>query len=179
LNKALEVAESIEDKGYKEWDLNGIALAMARLGEKTRATEILNKALAVAESIEDKGDKVRALDEIANAMAQVGDFDRALTVAEMIEAFSIKVGTLSNLSQATAKLEEKEKAVNKLNKTLPIWIAEVALKQSADRDYMFQVLVEMVGLYVKAAPIASIDRGQTLWKIYEAILEVDGWWSME
>jgi hypothetical protein len=30
-----------------------------------------------------------------------------------------------------------------------------------------------------ASFIAYMDKGKTLWKIYEVIKEVDGWWSME
>jgi hypothetical protein len=29
-----------------------------------------------------------------------------------------------------------------------------------------------------AATLAALDRGQTLWRIYEAVIEIDSWWGV-
>ncbi|MBO8183487.1 MAG: tetratricopeptide repeat protein [Archaeoglobus sp.] len=83
-DKALEVAEKIEDSYAKSWTLSSIAKACAEVGELGKALEVIDKALEVAEEIEDSYFKSWTLSSIAKACAEIGEFDKALEIAKEI-----------------------------------------------------------------------------------------------
>jgi hypothetical protein len=83
--RALKVAERIEEAWERAWALRGIAVEMTKAG-------MVDQALKVAEGIEGARGGQRALKGIAEEMAKAGMedwakevFDQALKVAEGIE----------------------------------------------------------------------------------------------
>jgi len=197
-NQAFITDEKIEEEYFKM--LSEITRVMAQLGEKEKATEIAKRAVKVAEKIEDGYLKTEALNKIANAMAQLGEFGKALTMAKKIEKEVFKV-EVSEIVGVMAQLGEKKEVteiarrvqipamLNDVYKnmrvridTSELWVEYMSPEQrlsfikdrfaAAQNFGLEKVLNE---LEYSASFIASIDDGQTLWKIYEAVVEVDDW----
>ncbi|MEM1831241.1 MAG: hypothetical protein QXJ97_06910, partial [Desulfurococcaceae archaeon] len=70
INKALEVAERIEDAYCRSRALSDIAKALAEIGD-------IDKALEVAERIKNNYFRSGALTNIAKVLAEIGDIDKA------------------------------------------------------------------------------------------------------
>ena len=143
-----------------------MAQAMAQAGDK----EGLHRALAAAEAIQDKRSKASALSGVAQAMAQAGDkaaaievASQALAAAEAIQDERSKASGLSDVAQAIGWTGQEMKA-------LQVFLNAFRTSRLAGRQGIFEVLES------GANRLAAIDKGQTLWKISEAIQEVDGWW---
>ncbi|KPQ42318.1 MAG: hypothetical protein MPEBLZ_03142 [Candidatus Methanoperedens nitroreducens] len=167
LSRVLAAAESIEQRFSKAEALSSVAQAMAQSGEKAKAVEIANKALTVA--VESDSFGAQALSSVAEAMAQVGEKDglnRVLAAAETIEYKHEKAEALGGIAEAIVQAGEFEQAFS-------IWRDELALVQSAGRDQVFRAIEKGASL------IAARDQGHTLWKIYEAIVEIEGWWDTQ
>jgi hypothetical protein len=99
-------------------------------------------------------------------MAQAGDkegLNRAFAAVEAIQDERAKSSALSDVAQAMVQAGQYTMALQVLRNAF--WTSRLA-----GRERMFSVLESGAGL------LAEIDKGQTLWKIYEAIQEVDGWW---
>jgi hypothetical protein len=101
------------------------------------------------------------LPEEANAAVQ-----QALTTAETIEDEAYKARGLSKVVQALTQTGQSERTWQ----ILPIVFATARL---ARRETVFEVLQNV------ATTLAVINQGQTLWRVYQAVMGVEGWWSSQ
>ena len=73
---------------------------------------------------------------------------------------------LSGVANVFAQDGQQERALATLRQAL-------ATARLAGRQSVFEVLES------GAAMLARIDRGKSLWRIWEAVLEVDSWWAAD
>jgi tetratricopeptide (TPR) repeat protein len=203
LGRELAVAHTIEDEFRRGEALKGVVLAMVQLGDN----EALDKALAVTEEIRYEIDRTDALLEVARSLAKAGDRERAIEVlnqslstAQTISDESLRASRLIKVCEVLAQLGNKEA----LDRVLAVaeaikdeeYRAEVlgevawALTQTgnfkrgseafrlafntarlAGQDKVFDVL----GHQLRA--LGATGQWQTFWDMYEAMNEVEGWWS--
>ncbi|MCL4301570.1 MAG: hypothetical protein KJ077_38070 [Anaerolineae bacterium] len=166
LDQAVQVAESIEHERWKAEALSGVAQALARAGEKERAVQ-------VAEAIEHEGWKAKTLSGVAQALARAGEKERALVianqavqVAEAIEDEVLKAVALSGVAQALAQAGGSMPVQQ-------IWRDVFATARLAGRKRIFETLQD------STMALVALDQGETLWQVYQAVMEVEGWWGTE
>jgi tetratricopeptide (TPR) repeat protein len=195
--RVLGTANAIEDEMAEIFVLSGLVQALEELGERDEAVKVANQALALAEAIETGlsrskeadamgmfvqdlaqmlGDEfglffgqfgeADVLSRLAQALAQVDRLDQALVVAEAIPDQRVRVFALTGLAQRANQMEHQELALQVLQ-------AAFTAARLVSRESVFQVLEQ------GASALADIDRGQTLWRVYEAVLEVESWWAMQ
>ena len=172
LNRALAIAEAIEEDVAKAPALSGIALAWAKAGEKEKAIEVANSALKAANESREEKVKVLVRSWLAQLWAEAGEKDRAieasnqaLAAAEVIEEPADKAVAVSVAAQALAQIEQRERALQVLQTAF-------TTSQQASRYYVFRVLEE------STAALAALDQGETLWNLYQVVREIDGWWDL-
>ena len=102
----------------------------------------------------------------ARALAYTGRLDEALEIAESIVYKEDKAIALSSISQALTYIGQQEQALDVLQTAF-------TTARLAGRKYVFGVLER------GAATLKAIDQGLTLWRVYEAVLEVDSWWKTQ
>jgi len=139
-----------------------VTQALARAGEWDRA-------LAAAEAIGDAraGDRVKALSGVARALAGAGEQEkstevarRALAAAEVIGDAWAKAEALCAMAQPMAQAGQG------------LLGDAFTTARLAGRESVFNTLEH------GATALAALDRGQTLWRIYEAVMEVESWWGV-
>jgi tetratricopeptide (TPR) repeat protein len=163
LNRALGVAETIQNDGIKASALMHVAEAMGQKGDK----EGLNRTLAVAQAIQDDKDKTSVLSAVARAMGESGDkesLNRAMAAAEAIQDEGYRTRVLNVVAHAMAQAGEYNKALQVLKEAF--WIS-----RRSGREGVFKALESGAGV------LAFMGRGDTLRQVYEALQEVDSWWS--
>jgi len=166
---AMAAVEKIEDSYHKAEALREVAVAMAQLGK-------FEIALEVADKIKEEAYKAHTLIKIAMVLAQVGSnakaeeiMNNALSIAEKITNNILE----SYYSQAIQEIMRIAKNEQFFDNAMSIFGDKFALLQFGGRNEVFRRLVTGVPL------ITAWDKsGQTLWKVYRAIEEVDGWWDV-
>lgn len=190
-NQALSIADTVEEtiEDFIQGDdfflfltkvylLASIAVVLARAGDTSKAVEVANRALAAMHRYERDigmigeqehsigmiGEQEHSLVLIAEALAEAGKFDEALAALEMIRSERGKGDALSTVTPILLQSDHRERA-------LSAWVAQFSKARLASRD----VFLDTLG---KAASfISALDQGQTLWNIYKAVVEVEGWWE--
>jgi hypothetical protein len=165
-NQGLAVADIIGIVDWKAMALNMVAEELIHAEKIEMAVEVANRAHVVGNMSDDIYSKAKVFSRIAEVFARAGEFDQALGIAESIEPEVDKVHTLMRVAHVLARDGNHEKALSILNTRL-------SKTEFTDRQVVFTALGS------GASFIAYMDKGKTLWKIYEVIKEVDGWWSME
>jgi hypothetical protein len=127
---------------------------------------VAGRALAAAEVIQDEGNLRLALGEVSQALVQAGDkegLDRALTAAEAIQSQRYRAEALGGVMKAFVMIGQNERVLRAL-----------CLSLDAARRTGYSNVFEVVE---QAADwLVTLDNGDTLMKIYQAIEEVDSWW---
>jgi len=157
-DKALRVAKSIEKKSDRATALSEVSQILIREGQ-------YDQALSVAKVIANEETEAAILSSAAQALAQMGQIDRALVVTDMIKPKRDKGITLSLIAQVLNLAGQNEQAMNVTQATL-------AAARPTGRETVFEVMGYLTGI------LGSINEGQTLWRVYEAIQEIDGWWGI-
>jgi tetratricopeptide (TPR) repeat protein len=102
-DRALNVAEGIQEARERAEALMAIAEAMARTGMTQQAQEAFHRALRTAEAIEVAGERAEALGAIAEAMARAGMWEQALQTAKAIEEAGERAEALGAIAEAMAR----------------------------------------------------------------------------
>jgi hypothetical protein len=155
---------------------------MALAGQKTKAVKIVNQALTASEIHSDAEGKAQVFSRVAQALAQAGQqgqaeaaADRALATAELVEQVRVvgnttsypKQGTLSEISLVLAQAGLYRQA-------LAAWRTGLA----GARGTKYLSRWEVFDALGTGAPLlAALDRGQTLWKLYQAVMAIESWWG--
>src|SRR5262249_12757522 len=112
-----------------------------------------------------------ALRGVAGAFARVGENERAaevavqaLAAAEMIEDTSTRAEALADVSRALTQAGQQEQA-------LEVVQTAFTTARLVGRASLF------TGLECAVSTLAAIDHGQTLWRVYEAVQEIESWWN--
>ncbi|MDY6941245.1 MAG: tetratricopeptide repeat protein, partial [Cyanobacteriota bacterium] len=173
LEKALTLAESIDDPNSQSSALSAIAEAYGQLEQDEVAVGVLEKALTLAESIDNPNSQSSALIAIAWVYGQLekaeeaaGILEKALTLAESIDDPNSQSSALRAIAGTTGQLEKAEVAAGILEKALTL--AESinnpnsqsnALSAIAGATGQLEQDEEAVGVLEKALTLAeSIDN---------------------
>ncbi len=84
--------------------------------------------------------------------------------ASLWASFCVNAGVSSVLAGALAGTGQAQLALNTCLEAL-------RAAQVVGRDAVFRVLEQAV------PALATIERGQALWRVYETVMEVEGWWG--
>jgi len=132
----------------------------------------LDTALVVAEKIEDEDDKVKVLEQIIEALAKLNEKNKAIEIANRVLTVAVTIKDENSKSNMLGRVGETMAHLWQPEQKLFIMRKDLVMAQKAG-------LHEVLNKIGNWAPfIAFIEpEGQILWKIYEAITEIDGWWS--
>lgn len=203
-NRMLMLAKDVEVKDIHDWlwiisTLNEIAQTLARAGDKERATYFAKQALAMTEAV--KNDELDAftLSDVAESLVQVGEFDHALAIMDAIEDKQEKAYIFSEVVQALIRGREFDQVLTVsdaigIEKVKAPVLGEIAhalawkgqLAQVQQILCMAFITARLSGrsnafetLQRSTMALAALDQGETLWRVYEAVMEVEGWWGVE
>jgi len=170
VNQVLAIIEMIEDKQSRAYVLSELVEQVLSVLVQTGQVA---QALQVAQMIEDPYAKAKALIKMAPALAQAGQIDQILKLVETIKSEDWKmggeggkVGVLSRIGQALTEVGQQKQALHVLRTAF-------ARARHTGREGIFDVLK------YAAVTLGAIDEGQTLWRVYETLQEVDNWWGTQ
>jgi hypothetical protein len=171
-DQAVTTAETIHDERMRAGVLSSVAQALVESGGLEEARRVASEALATAQTIADEGARAEVLSRVAQAWVESGRQEQADTVAsvalraaEMITGQQASAPILTRVAQTLALAGEPGAA-------LQMWEPLLLGAQARDRQDVFGVLAG-------GAPIiAAADGGLTLWRLYEAVVDIESWWTM-
>ncbi len=155
---------------YNEYDMPA---SMARRERRDAVVQVARNlgqagewetALEAVDVLDRAPYRAEALRAVAEGLAMGGWPDRAVEVARGISDEGQRVDALRDAARALDETGNAEGA-------LEVW--QMALQEArwVGCEAVFQVLSGGASL------IARLDRGQTLWRGFEAVREVEGWWE--
>ena len=89
-----------------------------------------------------------------------------MVAAETIEGHAGKAVALGDISQVLAELDQHEEAQQTL-------VAAFNNARQTSRSQVFEVLEK------GASTLSTRSQHETLWNLYQAVQEVDGWWEFK
>ena len=140
--KALEVAETIEDDNYRPRALAEAAVGYAKAGHKRKADEILIQALDEVKSVRSPYSQASVMADIARKYLEMNQYDAALEVAISMRDDYNKPRSLAEIAAKFGEKGKKEKAAEIFTQALRVasiiednfyksWaLAEIAVKYS-------------------------------------------------
>ncbi len=166
--KALEVAESIEDDNYKPRALAAAAIGYAKAGHKTKADEILVRALDEVKSIRSPYSQASVMADIARRYLELGQYDTALGVAVSMRDDYNKPRSFAEIAAAFAKKGNKEKAAEIFTQALE-WASTIE-----DNFYKSWALAEIAVKYSEVEMKADEAAKDVLEKIVKDTIGTSG-----
>jgi len=171
---ALKACDSINDISCKTRATANAALFSVDEGNKDKTIEIVNQLLKYAES---NGlhpqTKFRALESVGQALTQVGEINRALELAEKTKGEyrdEERMHIINGIAYGLANASQYKQAVS-------LWGGEL-IKYYSNGIFDHYVRQVIPGIISDAFPfIKCIDNEETIWKIYEELVEVESWWA--
>ena len=115
LDKAIEIADKVEDKIALSMALADIASALARRGAVERALHLFKQASHMANEERDEDWTPTALEKIGETMVRAGLVDEAVSIADEVD-IAFRPYMLTDIAEALIERGEKEKAIRALNK---------------------------------------------------------------
>lgn len=165
LNLALKTIAEMSEEQKKGNALLAVANALAKAGE-------LNLALKALKKITDEEQQAEALLMVAQSLIGVENREcediaksRVLEEAVMMINNHVSEDVLNTLTQVILHAGQPVKAQQ-------IWCDNFIMARLSGRDEVF------VTLSHSAAILAAFDLGETLWQVYEAIVETEEWWTL-
>lgn len=161
--QALAAAEAITDLETRTEAICEVARALAKVGDTEGAARAAKLALTKAGLADDVFYRGRVIPDIGHALILANEFDLAEKVAAEIRNDWNKTLHLSSLSAVLMKAGQHRHALDVLRKAF-------VTARHTGREGVFQVLES------GSLTLAAIDQGDTLWKVYKTLKEVDSWW---
>ena len=165
----MAMARVLGQRTYALDTIADVVQAFVKVGDETG---IDRAATLVAESDEPVNIKAYLLSDMADILALAGKSERAasltrqaLAMAETIQEEGPRSKGLGAIAASLDRLGLHQQANSILRSAF-------TTSRFAGRDSVFVVLQH------RAAMLGSHDSGRTLWQVYEAIREVDGWWDV-
>jgi tetratricopeptide (TPR) repeat protein len=165
LDDLLLAADSIPDDRFKPIAINGVARASARLGDYQR----LNKAIIAADQLQYDTQKAEAFEGLAAISTETTDiagFNLLLTAIRRLESDWTRIKAVGAAADALS-------IMGKYDRLTVLWCSEFERIKSSGREAIFYLLS------VAASSLALIDNGQLLSRIYQEIIDVERWWSLD
>jgi tetratricopeptide (TPR) repeat protein len=155
---------------YNEYDMPASMARRRRRDAVVRVARDLGQAgdgetaLKAVDVLDRAQFRAEALHAVAEGLALGGWPDHAVEIARGISYEDERVAALRYVARALDEIGNPSGA-------LEVW--QVALQEArwVGCEAIFQVLSS------GAALIARMDRGRTLWRVFEAVREVEGWWE--
>lgn len=160
------------DAGYgKIFYMTNIASLYGKVGQKDKALEILTLSLEIANTIKNSNTKDSSLRDIAVVYGTIDEYEKALQVIQSVKFPMEKVYSLTRISTAYIKANEKIKALTTLSDAFQIAIAmkdnvddkdnallEVSIKYGEAGEFLDALkAVQLIsGDYRKAQALADI-----------------------
>jgi hypothetical protein len=168
-------------------------VAIIRAGFRAKAEEVARKSLVYIGTEEDPAERDERLYNATLRLAKIGLTGLAREAARAIDWIEYKEEALAY----AAEMDDRHKAAPDLEEdvvpapavsTPPVERSPDAAfvpdgdplarlrpiltgGEPPDLDYLFELLAD------QAQALAAVDHGHTLWQLFQAILEVDGWWE--
>jgi tetratricopeptide (TPR) repeat protein len=147
------------------------AVALADIGRRDEGLSEIEHALGLAQSLKDSTDQARAWSELARALVALGDTMRAANLAKEARSKLTPNGLQPDTATIQAHVAHSLDMAGLHDQALEALQSAVLQARYDGRDSVLEVLAE-------GAPIlAALIGGETVWRLYEAIQEIDGWWS--
>lgn len=195
--RALEIAHRINKPEQKAKALSRASSELARAGDFDGASQ-------AGGAIEDESWKGAALTEVASRVAEAGDIRYALAQARDIRHAGWRSVALAHVARSLADRADRAQATECVDEALTvargigdeaaraatlcsvIAVLPVAIEANdvftalyeafttarrAGRDFVFH------SLYSGTRLLASVDGGETLWRTYRAVMDVEAWWA--
>jgi hypothetical protein len=167
LHRILAIAEAIPYGFPRAVVLGAVSRALAQLRDR----EGLLRSLAAAEATNFKESRAEALNTVAQGLNSIGErakaaeaARKALAAAEVVEDESSRTALLGAVATVLWEMEDRTGA-------LRVFRLALQTGHTLGRPTVFKAL------QAQARHIASLHDGNTLWQIYQAVQEVDSWWS--
>jgi hypothetical protein len=197
MQKAVALLKEIGDDGNHIRVLGTVILVLIQLGEKEDADSLVDRELTTARAIKDTSSRARALNEVAATLAQLGNVKQAMIVAREIEDYQNSNGAIGNIAMVCVRAGEHALAFNTAHsieypplKVIVLSDMAQALQSMGQQEQALAALHEALtiaritgrGIVIDLVQrgittLSDIDQGKTLWRIYEVLQEIDGWWS--
>lgn len=171
LEQAYQTSSKL-DAGYgKVVDMTNIVTLYSKVEKKDKALEILSLSLEIANTIKNSNTKDSALRDIAVAYGTVDEYEKALQVIQTIKFPVEKIYSLTRISTAHIKANERSKALTAINDAFQIAntmkdnvafkdiaLLEVSIKYGDAGEFLqaLKAVKLMSGGYRKAQALADI-----------------------
>jgi tetratricopeptide (TPR) repeat protein len=155
---------------YNEYDMPASMARRERKDAVIRVARDLGQAgdwetaLKAVDVLERASYRAEALRAVAEGLAMGGWSTRAVEIARGISDEGERVAALRAVAWA---LDETGNAKGALG----VWQTALQEARWVGCEAVFQVLSAGASL------IAHLDRGRTLWRVFEAVREIEGWWE--
>lgn len=118
IEKAITLANQIEDNSSKATALIKIAPLLSKTGEKNKSLELLRNAIDITKLIDNTGAKSSIQAELSNTFASMQEFESAIKIAESIDDSFYAPRALAEIGLQYSKAGLKEDARNYFSKSL-------------------------------------------------------------
>ncbi len=171
LERMTNIALAIRSRRERVNALGGVVEALAGAGEADAARVMAEQALTVAIAIKDERDRMAAVDFLTRSVVREGHPALSATVIDRLERMPQDLG---DEHARVAALRTKAWALERLG----CHEDSMAALHEAFVTGRLVGRAETLGVLGDGArTLAREDGGLTLWSIYQALQEVDGWWS--
>ena len=163
LNWVINTARTIRKQEYKTDLLSTTAFSLSQMGDQAS----LSYALNIVNSLEDGVVKTKTLTEISQVLAEAEDREGLYQVIDAAQA----------LCDEQSKTEIESKVIRYLYQlgdeagAFSTWNLQLTNAHLNGRSAIFHTLSAGIPF------ISNTDQGKTLWQLYEALTEVESWWS--
>jgi hypothetical protein len=170
LGLALKTAQVLLKKpSSKALAFGQLALVMVQVGMLAEASETINAGLKIVrEELEDDLQKSLALCELAGALAALEepyDLEQAWKMVDDIHNQAHKLTALNGFVKAFTEIES--------SKALEVALEAFRTSRLVGREAFFETL------QTGSIALSRIDKGETLWHIFQAMMAVEDWWGDE
>ena len=169
-DRAAQIAQSILENpnvDRSDWIIIEMLITYVRILAQTGDVQGLQDVLSKAENIQNGDRKVEVLSQVAEAFAQLGNSQGVLSIlgiAETLLPEALKARALGEISTALAQVQLKSQAWSSL-------CTAFEASRVSGRKTVFEVFS-----YAMTA-LTRIGAEETISKLYQAVVEVDGWWE--
>lgn len=116
-------------------------------------------------------DQAHAWSELARSLVALGDIPRATALVKDAWSKLTSNGSQPNTAIVQAHVAHSLDLVGLHDEAMVAVQAALLQARYAGRDSVLEVLAEGV------PALAALDNGDTVWQLYQAIEEIDGWWQ--
>lgn len=151
---------------------------------RSKGLEYRNQALALAEIsatkapigvVNDWDVTALALSELARVFADMQEFDLAIRVSDVLGSYEESLSHTKHRIVAVGSICKQLALSGQSERALSLWIKHLVdmhhqgVLAQYKRDYIIKLIT--AGLPF----LAMIEQGKTLWRIYDAVVEIEGW----